>query len=93
MKNILLEKVEENTQKEMSKMVSRYFQEHRDAVAKKELTIDKIEEIMQKVMSESDEILKRSMTGAIKASEEDVIEKKKSARTAARSSQNIAQGK
>jgi hypothetical protein len=67
---------EENAIKEMTQMVKGYFQDHTEAVAKKELTIDKIEDLLLETRTETERIMKKALQDAIKASESEMIKKK-----------------
>jgi hypothetical protein len=80
-----LETVEESMRKQVEEMVTHLFLEHQTAVGNKELTINKIEEIMLSARTKTEEILKEALPLMVKASEEDLIEKKKCARISAKS--------
>ncbi len=79
-----LETLEQTTRKQVEEMVT-LFKEHKSAVGNKELTINKIEALLLEARSKTDEILKAAVPLMVKASEEDLIEKKKCALIAAES--------
>ncbi len=80
-----LETLEQTTRKQVEEMVTHLFKEHKSAVGNKELTINKIEALLLEARSKTDEILKAAVPLMVKASEEDLIEKKKCALIAAES--------
>ena len=77
--NEALERAEEETIKEITQMVKDYFQNHQKAVTKKELTINKIEDLLLEAKIETERIMKRALKEAVKATEMELIEKKNSA--------------
>ena len=71
--------IEEKAIEEVTQMMKNYFQNHKEAVTNKELNIDKIEDLLLETREETERIMKKAMREALKSSETELIEKKKSA--------------
>jgi hypothetical protein len=71
-----IEQAEETVKKQAEEMISRCFHKHKTAVAEKNLTINKIEEIMLEAQADAERILRNAIPAMLKASEEELIKKK-----------------
>jgi hypothetical protein len=80
-----IETAKQEAKEKLLKMVDEYFMNNTEAIASKKYTIDTVEDFLMRAKADTDKILKETAEEVLKASESELVKKKRYAQYADKS--------